>query len=906
MINKNTRGSQWKKWDLHIHTPETVKADEFKTESDIWETYISKLENNKEIAVFGITDYFSMDNYNKLKKCQSEGRLGNKLLLPNVELRILPVTSEDIPINLHIIFDDKLDYEEIEREFFRKLNFKYGESTYSCIKKDIIKLGKVYKGKPDLDDKTAYFEGINQYNVPFQDIKTVLNNDNLKGRFLVGVSNSNKDGNSGIQESALTATRREIYRLSNFIFSGNPNDINYFSGKGRDNTQKVIDDYGSLKPCITGCDAHSFEKMFLFPENRYTWIKADMSFEGLKQIIYEPLERIKIQETIPEEKPDYLIIESITLDNELFGKQTIEFNQNLNSIIGGRSSGKSVLLGCLAKLTGFHGEIKNNNPEYNAWISEISKSSIIKWKDDNPDTDRKIDYFGQSQINLLTSNTDEVNNIVESIIRMNEDKKNNLDSYTKFEINNKTDIINKINEWCSQRQQIVDLNSQIEEIGSEKGIETQVKKIKNEIETIKKQIPSTLSEEEEKTFSKSKDKLLENNNQKKIISLDISGLTVLKDFNYFNEIDSAISSLSSNIHDEVELFYLETKKAMKEKIDIFINNKILEMEQNTNNLTKQSEKIVYSDIYKKGEQYFSDNTMLLEKEKQLKAEQEKLNEITMLKKERDLISKSWEKIKASILDMHLKYYKKLLEISKNLQMQKDDVHIASEINFSNDRFKEIIRGVLNQRTGDGKYYIDFKYTTIEEYIKITNDIFNKVDNGKILLKSDIQQVLISILSENCFSLNYKVNYDNDDLNSMSEGKKAFIILRLLLDFGEKDWPILIDQPEDDLDNRAIYDQLVMYLRLKKKQRQIILVTHNPNIVVAADSELVIVANQNGIKNKNQENVKFEYFASSIETTFKDNDADTILLSQGIREHVCDILEGGDKAFQIREQRYGYK
>jgi predicted ATP-dependent endonuclease of OLD family len=142
---------------------------------------------------------------------------------------------------------------------------------------------------------------------------------------------------------------------------------------------------------------------------------------------------------------------------------------------------------------------------------------------------------------------------------------------------------------------------------------------------------------------------------------------------------------------------------------------------------------------------------------------------------------------------------------------------------------------------------------------------------------------------------------------MSEGKKAFIILRLLLDFDDKEWPILIDQPEDDLDNRAIYDQLVMYLRDKKKQRQIILVTHNPNIVVGADAELVIVANQDGIKNKNQDSIKFEYYAGSLENTMaKDITVDTVLLSQGIREHVCDVLEGGDKAFLIREKKYGYK
>ena len=187
------------------------------------------------------------------------------------------------------------------------------------------------------------------------------------------------------------------------------------------------------------------------------------------------------------------------------------------------------------------------------------------------------------------------------------------------------------------------------------------------------------------------------------------------------------------------------------------------------------------------------------------------------------------------------------------------------------------------------------------------DFYDGIISDKYaLVKTNYQQALIDLYSNNYYKISYDVNYDGDKFSKMSEGKKAFIALRLLLDFDDSLCPIIIDQPEDDLDNRAIYDQLVTYLRKQKKHRQIILATHNPNVVVGADAELVIVANQNGDTSPNQDGVKFEYYANAIEDSFTDDSIKTTLLQKGIREHICEILEGGNTAFEIREKKYGYK
>ena len=119
---------------------------------------------------------------------------------------------------------------------------------------------------------------------------------------------------------------------------------------------------------------------------------------------------------------------------------------------------------------------------------------------------------------------------------------------------------------------------------------------------------------------------------------------------------------------------------------------------------------------------------------------------------------------------------------------------------------------------------------------------------------------------------------------------------------------MIDQPEDDLDNRSIYTELSKFIKEKKVKRQIIVVTHNANIVLGADAEQVIVANQNGKDTPNNDGLKFEYRSGALEENDKElnNDGSErigILSKKGIQTQICDILEGGRLAFELRKNKY---
>ena len=176
--------------------------------------------------------------------------------------------------------------------------------------------------------------------------------------------------------------------------------------------------------------------------------------------------------------------------------------------------------------------------------------------------------------------------------------------------------------------------------------------------------------------------------------------------------------------------------------------------------------------------------------------------------------------------------------------------------------------------------------------------------------SEAEQALRNILDD-WYNIKYVVKMGSDSIDIMSPGKKALVLLQLLIDLADSDCPILIDQPEDDLDNRSIFEQLIPFIRRKKVERQIIIVTHNANIVVGADAEEIIIANQDGIDTANKVN-RFEYRSGSIENDiprFKADGAtidDGILSSKGIQQHICDILEGGIVAFEKRKNKYHIK
>ncbi|NMQ28675.1 chromosome segregation protein SMC [Candidatus Accumulibacter phosphatis] len=164
--------------------------------------------------------------------------------------------------------------------------------------------------------------------------------------------------------------------------------------------------------------------------------------------------------------------------------------------------------------------------------------------------------------------------------------------------------------------------------------------------------------------------------------------------------------------------------------------------------------------------------------------------------------------------------------------------------------------------------------------------FNKYLAGEAGKRPEFVDHIACWFPEDGLQVDYSRKGDGRDFQSIgqaSAGQRAAAMLAFLLAHGDE--PLVLDQPEDDLDNHLIYDLVVQQIRANKQRRQLIIVTHNPNIVVNGDAEMIYVLDFN-----KQCHVKRMQSGS--------------LQDRAVRDEVCKVMEGGKDAFERRYQRLG--
>jgi hypothetical protein len=157
----------------------------------------------------------------------------------------------------------------------------------------------------------------------------------------------------------------------------------------------------------------------------------------------------------------------------------------------------------------------------------------------------------------------------------------------------------------------------------------------------------------------------------------------------------------------------------------------------------------------------------------------------------------------------------------------------------------------------------------------------------------VEDVLHWLYEVEHIRLSYGLKYNGVELEKLSPGTKGIVLLILYLGMDVADSrPLVVDQPDENLDNESIYKLLTAYFKKAKARRQTILITHNPNLVVNGDSEQVVIATC-GRQGNNLPHIAYQ--SGALENVSPED--------RGIRQQVCRILEGGADAFLKRERRY---
>lgn len=872
MGNKDqSKGSSWHKWDLHTHMPYTHLNKAYKCSE---EEFIQKLCGS-EIDCIGLTNYFKFNEkeFELKKRIEKEGIK----VFYNLEVRLDYKNNRNEFLDFHIIFSDEIlsDNSDNNNNNIKRFLSDMEATTIDGTKKRLA----------DLEQKDCSKAVVN-----FDQLLECLEKESLKLRekYLLGFLSR---GHGSIECEFLEKGGRnetiyqKIINKSHFLIHSSNNQENL--KKDREFWLKCN------KPLLQSSDAHEEGSI----GKKYTWIKAEKTFEGLKQIIYEPETRVSIDEEKPQD-PLYKI-DSVGLNFDEEVKTTNEqddtpfcyagFNETLffspyfTCVIGGRGSGKSTLLQLIASA------IKNKS-----FVKGLKHETIQKYIEIQPDIDimDSVEYLAQNEVEEFATN---VSKFTEAIF-------NRIDSKSG----------GKLKELEKQiKESIEKFDEQIAYWQEKNKLEEQLK----ESEKIRKKYQSIINTFTDKNYLDKKDKLQKK--RKALIDLEQSKegfWTFIKELKRVVNFESKENMEEKNSYDKV---YNQLKQDIckkLEEIDADIENGHFKSdEENIEKLESEHQTLLQEIGEFLKEQGVSDESIgdirnanyhLANIKMDINGLEHEIKEIANKIENFSYgdIDKNIEEFKDQINEKLSKINSAFEEISKN---HKEVKPITIEYRLNEDIFEEVFedfdklvdKGFNTQRHQSKiKEYlkeIELKNVTGMQHAEFIEELYNSIDNKKAAFYETLKDIFDREIHFQIYRLLilkhlrnvekykiFKVRYDKRALNETSFGQKCTAVLVVLLSLGNN--PIIIDEPEAHLDSALIANYLVALIKKQKQKRQIIFATHNANFILNADAELIIQ-----LKNENNKIVAQSFMIES--DAYRDD-----LLK----------LEGGEEAFKNRARKYG--
>ena len=242
-----SRGSEWRRWEPHIHAPGTVMNNQFKGPA-AWDNYLSALEAaTPAIEAIAVTDYYVTETYERVLKYKRAGRLPSvSLIFPNVELRLDVATAKGGFVNLHLfVSPEDSDHVAQLQRLLSRLHFTVQQDRFDCTSAELIRLGK--KADPTIvDDLAALAYGANQYKVNFRELREVFAESGwAQTNILIAVAGGANDGTSGVREAADQTLRREIESFADVIFASSQAQREFWLGERDLSSEDIRTRYGA-------------------------------------------------------------------------------------------------------------------------------------------------------------------------------------------------------------------------------------------------------------------------------------------------------------------------------------------------------------------------------------------------------------------------------------------------------------------------------------------------------------------------------------------------------------------------------------------------------------------------------------------------------------------------------------
>ncbi len=922
--NVYKRGSEWRKWDLHVHTPLSIEQKYGGDADEVWEKFISSLENlPNEIKVIGINDYYFIEGYEKVMSFKQKGRLKNiDKIFPILEFRIDTFASATenkfSKINLHILFnldEDNLENEikKVKEEFIGNIKLSKNHST------EKLTLDNLQKYSSNGKLKTGFSELIPSK----EEVLKTINSKQWKDKTFIILGYT--EWNNLEKSTQLKPEKKKLYSIANAFFTASESD----DTSKKEEVLKFFNDGKEQKSLLHSGDIHDFDFLDTFILNDdgtkkdsekykcFTWIKADPTFEGLKQIVYEPEDRVKIQESNPEDEKTHWKLRKMEISDSsvesIFPNQDIVFNSHLTSIIGGRGTGKSALLNLIVFLNG-------------------NTDSFIEWLKDRGDLNAKmifLDKDGSEKVyEVKLSSLD--NQSLPMYFLSQEDIEKFSDETQKDEHRSKfldiigiDDSVHYYHEETLKAESLITALRKIDQEEIDTGKEIQTIAIDKKVVFDENQklgekttiLIEQLKKEKDKYSTKSTKKALN-----AISKLTIKGNKLTAILN--SDLKARISTQVTDLNDLIEKYQSQfdddfddgfKKEILKlPKYDILDTSEFIKFTKNNEEKTQKyldklrKDCVPYIEILKaNGITDYKNITEEIELIDKLIIKLEKYNNrLVEIKIERETVFVSFvtvfdeykKSIKNAEKDIETKFSEFTNGKSELFNKVFNGIEVSAGIYFNKQEFVDEMQKCFY--SGHSKHIEDFvKKLDAQNYESFFNtfnkDFLERIKNqkdskGSFLKDNAGYYTLIETIYQKCMNkyiyVHPKIKLSDRELGSMSGGQQATLMLKLkLASEGLGKDIIILDQPENHLDNKFINDNLIDLIKILKKEKQVIIASHNANLVVGGDAEEIIISKMDNVADR-------KYISGSIENPL-------------IKKEIINILEGGKTAFDQRKKKY---